>query len=735
MRILLKLLAFIIVIVIIGLITLPFIFDPHDYKQQISDQVEKATGRTLNLEGDIGLSVFPWIALELGPLSLSNAKGFEAAQFAKIDGAQIRIKLMPLLKKELEMDTVVLDGLILNLEKNKAGKTNWDDFGNKEQQEKKEESSTDEPAAGLAALSIAGIELTDANILWSDKSSATHYAIKHLNLKTDPLKPGEPTAVELDFDLTGDAQLAANISLDSQLAADMENQLFTLNDFTFKTKASGQDIPEIDLALTSDITADLKQQTINLSQLRIQTQDLVIESDIKAKQVLSEQPQFEGQLTVAPFNLRQLAKQFAIELPVMADDSTLELITLNSQLSGSADHVNLSDLSLTLDQSELSGQFGIEHFAKPVLTFKLALDAIDADRYLPPADSQAASEKPAVSPATASAAAANELPLETLRDLNIAGSLDIGKLKISGTQSENIHINVNAKNGVVKLQPLSANLYQGNYKGNVNLDARGKNLKLAINESLNNIQAGPLLKDLSGDDKISGLVNAKVKLSGQGKTVEQIKQTLSGNGNFAFTDGSLKGINLAESIRKAKAVLKGQPLPASSDVVKTDFSSFKGSFTANKGRINNPDLLLMSPLLRVNGGGTADLNQEAIDYGLEVGIVGSSEGQQGKDLAELKGLIVPVKITGSFNEPKPTVDLATLLRDNATQKAKDKVQDKLKDKLGDELGDIVGGALLGNKKSRDSDNASDSSDEENTPEKSAEDELKDAIGGTLKGLF
>jgi AsmA protein len=733
MRLLLKLLAFIVVIIVIGLITLPFIIDPNDYKQQISEQVEKATGRTLNLEGDLGLSVFPWIALELGPLSLSNADGFQAEQFAKIDGAQIRIKLMPLLKKELEMDTVVLDGLILNLEKNKAGKTNWDDFGNSDQKENQtsSETSSDEPSSGLAALSIAGVELTNANIFWSDDSTGSDYAVKNLNLKNDPLTPGEPTAVELNFDLDGDAGLTANIDLASQLAADMENQHFTLNDFTFKTKASGQDIPEIDLTLTSDITADLKQQIVTLSQLRLLTYDLIIESDIKATQILSEQPQFNGQLAIAPFNLRQLAKQLAIALPVMADDATLELVKLDSQLSGSADHVNLNDLVLTLDQSQLSGQFGIKQFSKPALSFKLALDAIDADRYLPAASES--DSAPAGTPGAASTAAANELPLETLRDLNIAGSLDIGKLKISGTHSENIHININAKNGVVKLQPLSADLYQGSYKGDVKLDARGKSLKLGINESLNNIQAGPLLKDLNGDDKISGLVNANVKLSGQGKTVDQIKQTLSGNGKFSFTDGALKGINIAESIRKAKAVLKGEPIPASSDMVKTDFSSFNGSFTANKGRINNPDLLLMSPLLRVKGAGNADLNQEAIDYGLEVAIVGSAGGQQGKDLAELKGLTVPVKITGSFNEPKPTVDLATLLRDNATQKAKDKVQDKLKDKLGDELGDIVGGALLGGKKP--ADEAANSDDQESTPTRSAEDELKDAIGGKLKGLF
>ena len=736
MRTLLKLIAFIVIVVIAGLIALPFIVDPNDYKPQISEQVEKATGRTLNLEGDIGLSVFPWIALELGPLSLSNAKNFEAEHFAKIDGAQIRIKLMPLLKKELEMDTIVLDGLILNLEKNKAGNTNWDDLGGKTKQKSNDntqDSNAAEPAVGLAALSIAGVQLTNANILWSDKSSAADYTIKNLNLKTDPIEPGQPTNVELGFDMTSAApQMAANVSLDAQLMADMEQQLFTLSDLSFKTKATGNDLPlpEMTLSLNGDISADLNKQTADLSQLLIQIQDLAVESDIEATQILSEQPQFSGQIAVTAFNLRQMAQQLAIELPVMADTNTLELVQLNSPISGSSNNFSLDNLTLLLDQSKLTGQFSVNNFAKPVLKFKLALDKLDADPYMPLAESDTA--KTVASPATAGAGAVSELPLDTLRDLNIAGSLNIGQLKFSGTQSSDIKININAKDGIIKLHPLSANLYQGQYQGNVNLDAQGKSLKLGINENLSNIQAGPLLKDLSGDDKISGLVNAKVKLAGQGKSVEQIKQSLSGNGDFSFTDGSLKGINIADSIRKAKAILKGEPVAKSASVIKTDFSSFKGSFTANNGIVNNPDLLLMSPLLRVNGAGTANINKEAINYGLEVGVVGSVEGQEGKGLAELKGLIVPVKITGSFSDPKPTVDLATLFRDNATQKAKDKITEKLNDKLGGNLGDIVGSAILGNKKP---DSNEEANATEKSPEKSVEDELKDAIGGKLKGLF
>jgi len=754
MRVLLKIIAVVVILAIVGLIALPFVVNPNDYKQQISEQVEKATGRTLTLDGDIGLAVFPWIALELGPLTLSNATGFKADHFAKIDSAEVRIKLMPLLQKKLEMDTIVLDGLVLNLEKNKAGVTNWDDLANPSTDKQTTKTSPADqdnasPTAGLAALSIAGVKLSDANIIWTDNASGAHYNIQQFNLNTDPLIPGKPTSVEMDFDLSSaKPQMTAHITLDSQLAVDLEKQRYTLQGLTFKTQAEGEAIPlpKLDLAIRGDIDADLAKQTVDLSTLLIQIQELAIESTISATQILSDTPSFTGQLAIKPFNLRQLTKQLAIELPVMADDSTLELVQLNSRLAGTSDNIELKELALKLDQSTLSGEVAVNHFNDPAINFTLSLDEIDADRYMPPAseDTTAASKK-AMPTASSSAAAASQLPLDALRELNLNGSLDIGKLKISGTHSDNIHINIAANKGVIKLQPIRAALYQGQYDGNVNLDARSNNLKVSIDESLTNVQVGPLLKDLNGDDKVSGTVNGKIKLSGQGKTSEQIKQTLSGDGRFSFTDGALKGINIAESIRKAKAALKNETVPPSTETIKTDFSSLVGSFTTNNGVFSNQDLTLMSPMLRINGAGTADIVQEAIDYTLGVSIVETSTGQQGKDLADdLKGLTVPVKISGSFSNPKPTVDLATLFKDNAEAKInekldaekarlKDKINDKLSDKLGGGLGDLFGNKNPDSEAEPTTEPESDAN--EAAPTKTPEDELKDMIGGKLKGLF
>lgn len=111
MRILLKLITFLVILIVVAAIAIPFIIEPNEYKQQISDKVKQISGRTLTIDGDIGLSVFPWVALELGSVSLSNAEGFEAEHFAKVNAAEVRIKLIPLLSKQLSRFVVYYAGI------------------------------------------------------------------------------------------------------------------------------------------------------------------------------------------------------------------------------------------------------------------------------------------------------------------------------------------------------------------------------------------------------------------------------------------------------------------------------------------------------------------------------------------------------------------------------------------------------------------------------------------------
>ena len=111
LRIVAWLVGLLVVLIVVASIVLPMIVDPNDYKDDIATLVKEKTGRILTIDGDIGLSVFPWLALEIGPTSLSNADGFSNQPFASVSDVQVRIKLLPLLRKQVEMDTVVLDAL------------------------------------------------------------------------------------------------------------------------------------------------------------------------------------------------------------------------------------------------------------------------------------------------------------------------------------------------------------------------------------------------------------------------------------------------------------------------------------------------------------------------------------------------------------------------------------------------------------------------------------------------
>jgi len=294
-------------------------------------------------------------------------------------------------------------------------------------------------------------------------------------------------------------------------------------------------------------------------------------------------------------------------------------------------------------------------------------------------------------PAEATAAGAGTLPVETLRKLDLDGSFTIGRLKVANLSATDISVKVNGKNGVIKVDPASAALYQGGYQGNVTLDVRGDTPKVSVNERLSGIQAGPLLKDLTGKDRITGAADLTARLNFRGIEPDAVRKTLNGTLNFAFRNGAVKGINVAHLIRVAQARIKGQPLPPETEANETDFSELTGSAKITNGVLRNDDLLAKSPLLRVSGKGTVNLPAESLDYVLTTKIVGSLEGQGGAGLDELKGVAIPIRITGTFAEPKYAVQLDEVLK----ARAKQEIEKQIEKKLGDKLPEGVGGALKG----------------------------------------
>jgi AsmA protein len=331
----------------------------------------------------------------------------------------------------------------------------------------------------------------------------------------------------------------------------------------------------------------------------------------------------------------------------------------------------------------------------------LLLDQIDIDRYLPPASSQQGAAKGAAGDETAAssgkgagkpAARSEALPLEPLRKLNLNGELRMAQLKAFNLRSRDVLVQIRAKDGVLNISPLTAQLYEGGINMDLKLDARKDTLRFSVKESLTAVQAGPLLKDLTGDDKLLGTAEVKASLEGAGNNVDEILNTLTGNAGFSFTDGAIKGVNIAALIRKAQATLKGQPAPKQEQPNQTDFALMRGTATVTNGLVKNDDLIMQSPLLRIAGAGEVSLPQETVDYTLTTKFVGSLEGQGGKGDQELKGLSVPVHVGGTFSKLTYVPDLGAVAKDAAKAEVDKRVQKekkKLEKKLGTELPDSL----------------------------------------------
>jgi AsmA protein len=672
-------------------IILPLVVDPNDFKDEISQAVESKTGRVLTIEGDIGLSVFPWLGLEIGPTSLSNAPGFSAAPFAGMDEVQVRIKLLPLLRKELEMDTVVLKGLQVSLETDAQGKTNWEDLAGAGAPAEPVPTDDKQPSAGemtLAGLAIGGVEITDAGVIWDDQQAAARYEISGLNLLTGAIAPGQAVPVELEL-LVDSAQprLSGPLAFAGTIALSDGSQTVTLTEASLETDLAGDALPggQLKSELGFNTSLNLEAQTLAVSDLVLKVLGLQLEGQLSGASVLGDAT-FDGEIRIGEFNPREVIQALGQPVPEVSDPEALSRAEAALQLAATKDSVSLSNIQLKLDDSTIKGGLKVANFTKPAIRFGLHLDQIDVDRYLPPQ-----SEQPPVPPTTAAAAGAQMIPVETLRALDVDGELTIDQLKAAQLRSSDIRMKLVAREGVVRVHPASASMYQGKYQGDIKLDVRGKQPKISMNETLAGVQVGPLLKDLTGKDSLTGKTEAKATLVTSGQTPDDFKKTLNGKIAFAFTDGAVKGFNLAAMIRKAQAQISGQPAPAETGPNQTDFSEITGTASVINGIVQNRDLMAKSPLLRVEGTGDVDLPQESLDYLVTAKVVGSLEGQSGKGMTDLKGVPIPVQLSGTFTEPKYKIRLDKALKESAEKKVQKKLGKELEKRgLGDQVDQLKG---------------------------------------------
>lgn len=721
--------AGIIAVMLVGVALVALFFDPNHYKQQIQQLVTDKTGRELTLNGDLKLSVFPWLAVQVGPATLGNAKGFGDTPMVSVAGAKLGVKLWPLLSGRFEIGAVELDAPQVLLIKASDTSNNWSDLG--EHDEQVDTPSNEKSSSELNAV-VASISIRKGLVRYEDRMAHTQTTLSEFDFNTGKLESGRPFALKSTFKVQRGDSLQIDAKLNADVTANMaasqyelrkpdivlllkgegypsEGQPITLkaDQIVQNTAAQTTQIQSLNLATVlkggrypkdgmpvdmqvATISANLAAQTAELTAINLNAGGAKISAQLQVTHI-SDAPSVTGTFKLAPISLRDVAGKLRIDLPKTSDPKTLQRFSMEGGLVGNKTSAELRPLTLRLDDTTMTGSAGIADFASSALRFDLALDAINLDRYLPPPDPQA--EKQASQPAAE--AKPTPIPTDFIHGLNMRGKLAIGALTLRKMPIAKLLIGIDAGDDKLQLNPLQASLYEGRYHGNIAIDASNKQPRFNIEQHVEGINFAPLFAALYNTKRIAGRGNANMKLTALGNDTGALKRSLNGTLDFSAVDGAIQGFDLWYEIRRARALLKQQAIPARSGPEQTAFTSLKGSAQVDNGQINNKDLLAALQYLKVTGQGSVNLATDVVDYRLTAAVNKiPAEDKLASETQDLSSLSIPVKVTGTLAAPKVRPDLEGLVKEKAKQRIeeeKEKAIDKAKEKLQDKLRGLFGG--------------------------------------------
>lgn len=299
-------------------------------------------------------------------------------------------------------------------------------------------------------------------------------------------------------------------------------------------------------------------------------------------------------------------------------------------------------------------------------------DALDLNTLLPTGASSGATTPGQPAPAD------TPVDLSGLRAVNAQVGLRAGSLVFRQYKVADAKLDATLDGGMLRITTLQGKAWGGALDATAFADARASRIGVKANATGVNVNA--LLKDVAAKDILEGTGRVTVDVDTAGRSVGELRSHLHGNAALQLRDGAVKGVNLAKTLRQAKAALtmKSDATQKASQTEKTDFSELNATFQIDNGIARNRDLDVKSPFLRLGGEGAIDIGKGTLDYTARATVTSTSAGQDGAELAALKGVTVPVRLTGPFE----AVDWKIQWSAVAAGAARNQIEEKLKGKLG-----------------------------------------------------
>ncbi|OEE70183.1 AsmA protein [Enterovibrio norvegicus FF-33] len=705
MKKLLYILFGLVLLVVIAIGVLVAVINPNDFKPLIADEVKKATGRELVIDGDMSWRFWPSLGLSVEKLAFKNPQGFAEPDMLKLDRAEMSVAVMPLMSDTLDIGVVTLYGAHVFIQTLPNGKSNLDGLtGEAQPAQKDTDTAAQEPASSPASepakdtgtatawtIAIGGVDLVDASAIVRDDQTHAVSEISKLNLNVGKLEMGLWVPVEFNVEGKQNAMaFTAKGSTEAMLEkVVMDSQLrklslsATLDDASMKLESVSLTADQVALAMPAAIEFSAKGQA----------SDLAFDTS--------------GKVTVTVDKAIEIIRASGIDIATTLAGSTLPRPEMKIGLKGDAvfdnkaQKLTLSQLVANLDELVVDGSASVALADIPAVRFELHSPIINVDAFL--GNKQAAAKptdstpsKPSESGSGEQAPTGQKAPLSdvepdlsALKGLDVAGKIAIDQFVANNVKVSDVITTFAVNRGKVTLSQFDAKLYGGTIAAQGSLDATASPARYNVTKGIKNINVQPLLMDAANEDMLSGRGSIDVNVNGVGLSDKRLRTGIAGTVAIDFADGSVDGINIPEMIREAKAALKGKRADYVEETRKTDFSGLTATFNLGKGIASTRNMKMEAPALRIRSEGQTNLVKENLDFDVFVSVVGTSKGQGGKDIDELKDVTIPVEIGGTWQAPSYNLDVKALLTNNKVleDKVRKEAQRGLEKLLGDKAGD------------------------------------------------
>lgn len=418
-------------LLVAALLTAPLFLDVNDYKPTIVQKLEQASGRAVEI-GHIRASLFPWVGLSLADVRIGNPPGFSAEPMLAVRDVDVRVALLPLLRKQVEIKSLKLTGPQLRLERNTQGMGNW--------QQPAAGAPSSAPGRGAAtekrtpavspmwaAITAEMLRLKEGEILWLDALRGAQITLSEVNLAADQLSLERPVQLKLSALVDGgrfsvDARLgplgsltgidASTLPLQAHVQADslqiktlmpyLPAQLVAFQGMTadldgqFEQRPDGLRLSAGEASLHGNLVYTThwrmempKPERLEVSDLRLGINGTEVVS--AAGTVLQPLAQANYQLRIQSADLRR--EEVAAWFPALQDmygnhPQPWRRMKLALLVSGDSKRVEMRDLQLMLDDDLVHSSGGFEFAGTPRLRLRIAAKALHLDPWLPQPSSE-----------------------------------------------------------------------------------------------------------------------------------------------------------------------------------------------------------------------------------------------------------------------------------------------------------------------------------------------------------